>query len=341
MAKLRIAIVGLGMAVAPHAKSLMDLQGRVEVVYAYSRSAARRARFAEQFPFPLTDDLEAIERDPGVDAALILTPPNSHLETATRFARAGKHVLLEKPVEVSTARAEQLVAACREAGVRLGVILQHRFRLGSLKLAKLIAEGGLGRIASASAYMPLWRPQSYYDEPGRGTRERDGGGVLLTQGIHTLDLLLSLAGPAKEVIAFAQTSPLHRMETEDLVSGAVRFRNGAIGVIDATTACYPGLLERIAIIAERGTAVLTGASLEVFFQDGTRLEAGGEEAVTGGADPMAFPHSFHRRLIEDFIGAIEEGREPRVSGEEALKVHRLIDALLASSESRQVVAICG
>jgi UDP-N-acetyl-2-amino-2-deoxyglucuronate dehydrogenase len=341
MAKVRIAIVGLGMAVAPHAKSLMDLQGRVEVACAYSRSAARRARFAELFPFPLADDLEAIERDRGVDAVLILTPPNTHLEMARRFAGAGKHVLLEKPVEVSTARAEQLVAVCREAGVRLGVVLQHRFRLGSLKLAGLLADGSLGRIASASAYMPLWRPQSYYDEPGRGTRERDGGGVLLTQGIHTLDLLLSLAGPAKEVTAFATTSPLHRMETEDLVCGAVRFENGAIGVIDATTACYPGLLERISILAERGTAVLTGATLEVFLQDGTRLEAGSEEAVAGGADPMAFPHSFHRRLIEDFVGAIEDGRDPHISGEEALKVHRLIDALLASSESRRVVALEG
>jgi UDP-N-acetyl-2-amino-2-deoxyglucuronate dehydrogenase len=341
MTKVRIAIIGLGMAVAPHAKSLMDLRARVEVVRAYSRSAARRARFAEQFPFPLTDSLEEIERDPTIDTALILTPPNTHLEIATRFARAGKHVLLEKPVEVSTVRAEQLVAACREAGVRLGVVLQHRFRLGALRLAELLADGRIGRIASASAYMPLWRPQSYYDEPGRGTRERDGGGVLLTQGIHTLDLLLSLAGPAKEVTAFAETSPVHRMETEDLVSGAVRFANGAIGVVDATTACYPGLLEKISIIAEHGTAVLSGASLEVFFQDGTRLEAGRDEAVAGGADPMAFPHSFHLRLIEDFIGAIEAGRQPRVSGEEALKVHRLIDALLASSATRRVVALDG
>jgi UDP-N-acetyl-2-amino-2-deoxyglucuronate dehydrogenase len=341
MAKVRIAIVGLGMAVAPHARSLLDLGERVEVVRAYSRSAARRERFAGEFPFPLTDGLEAIERDPAIDAVLILTPPNTHLEVATRFARAGKHILLEKPLEVSTARAEQLVALCREAGVRLGVVLQHRFRLGSLKLAALLADGSLGRIASASAHMPLWRPQSYYDEPGRGTRERDGGGVLLTQGIHTLDLLLSLAGPAKEVTAFATTSPLHRMETEDLVCGALRFEDGAIGVIDATTACYPGLLERISIIAERGTAVLTGAALEVFLQDGTRLEAGSEEAVAGGADPMAFPHSFHRRLIEDFVGAIEDGRDPHISGEEALKVHRLIDALLASSESRRVVALEG
>ncbi len=341
MAKTRVALIGLGMAVKPHAKSLLDLADKVEVAYAFSRSETKRQAFAEQYPFPVTGDLDAIGRDPSVQAVLLLTPPNTHLDLATRFARAGKHILLEKPIEVSTARAEQLVATCREAGVKLGVVLQHRFRLGSLKLKDLIEQGALGEIASASASMRLWRPQSYYDEPGRGTKARDGGGVLLTQGIHTLDLMLSLAGPAREVTAFASTSPVHRMETEDLVAGAVRFENGAIGVIDATTAAYPGFVERVEIIGTRGTAVLDGAELTVYWQDGERLHTGGEEVVEGGADPMAFPHDFHRRLIEDFVQAIERGREPRVSGAEALKVHRFIDALLQSSAERRVVTLEG
>jgi len=341
MALTKVAIIGLGMAVKPHAESLLELRDRVEVAYAFSRSKARRRAFAERFAFPTSGDLEAIARDPEVDAVLVLTPPNTHLELAARFARAGKHVLLEKPIEVSTGRAEDLVTSVRAAGVKLGIVLQHRFRLGSLKLADLIRDGALGELASGSAYVRLWRPQSYYDEPGRGTRARDGGGVLITQGIHTLDLLLALAGPAIEVGAFARTSPVHRMESEDLACGAVRFKNGAIGVIDATTACYPGFVERIEIVGSRGTALLTGAKLEVHCHDGKMLEAGGEEVVAGGADPMAFSHVFHKRLIEDFLDAIEGEREPTVNGEAALEVHRLIDALLRASDERRVVALAG
>jgi predicted dehydrogenase len=339
VSRARVAIIGLGMAVGPHAESLRQLAGRVEVSHAFSRSNHRREMFAARFGFPVSGDLAEIEHDPSVAAVLILTPPNSHLELARRFALAGKHILVEKPLEVSTARAEALVATCRRAGVKLGVVLQHRFRAGSLRLKALLDAGELGELVSATASIRLWRPQSYYDEPGRGSRARDGGGVLLTQGIHTLDLLMSLAGPPAEVTGFATTSPVHRMETEDLVAAAVRFRSGAIGVIDATTACYPGQLERIELLTKHATAVLEGARLEVWFQDGRRVEAGADEVVAGGADPMAFPPVFHRRLVEDFLDAIDANREPAVNGEEALRVHRLIDALLLASARTEVVRL--
>lgn len=339
VARGKVAVIGLGMAVGPHAESLRQLAGRVEVSHAFSRSASRREAFAARFGFPTTGDLAEIEHDPEVGAALILTPPNSHLELARRFALAGKHILVEKPLEVSTARAEALVATCRRAGVKLGVVLQHRFRAGSLRLKALLDAGELGELASATASIRLWRPQSYYDEAGRGTRARDGGGVLLTQAIHTLDLLMSLAGPPVEVTGFATTSPVHRMETEDLVAAAVRFRGGAIGVIDATTACYPGQVERIELIGTRASAILAGARLEVWFQDGRRIEAGADEVVAGGADPMAFPPVFHRRLIEDFLDAIDGNREPVVNGEAALRVHHLIDALLLASTRTEVVRL--
>ena len=335
-----VGVIGLGLAVAPHAKSLMDLRDRVNVKYAFSRTPERREAFGESYPaFRMIDDLETILNDPEVDAVLVLTPPSTHLELVRRAAAAGKHVLLEKPVEITTERAEEMVRVARAAGITLGVCLQHRFRLGSLRLYELLAEGALGRIAGASAFMRLWRSQAYYDEPGRGTIARDGGGVLMTQGIPTLALLLSGAGPVREVIAFAATTPVHRMETEDLVAAAVRFENGAIGAIDATTACYPGFVERVELIGERGTAVLEGAELRVHFHDGSDLAAGGEEVVAGGGDPMAFPHAFHRRLHEDFFDAIRPGREPRISGAEALKVHRFIDAILRASAERRVVAV--
>jgi predicted dehydrogenase len=340
MTKLNVAIIGLGMAVTPHAKSYVDLADRVAVRYAYSPSAARRQAFAAKFPFPHADSLDVILADKAVDAVAILTPPNTHLDLVERCAAAGKHILIEKPLEVSFERARAVVEACRRRGVKLGVTLQHRFRPAGMTLRSLLETGALGKIAAAGTSIRVWRPQSYYDEPGRGTRARDGGGVLLTQGIHTLDLMLSLVGEAKEVIAYATTTPVHRMETEDLVAGAVRFANGALGTIDATTASYPGFPERIELICEKGTAVLAGTSLDVFWHDGRREHVAPDSSPGGtGADPMAFPNDWHRALIADFLDAIRQDREPRVSGAEALKVHALIDALLRASDERKPVAI--
>ena len=326
----RVGLVGLGMAVTPHAKSLIDLKDRVEVAYAYSPSGERRAQFAKKFPFQTCERLETILEDRTVDAVLILTPPNTHLELVSRFAAAGKHVLLEKPLELSSARAEELVR--KSSGTKLAVVLQHRFRPAAEKLHEILSE--LGTLVSASAHIPVWRPQSYYDQPGRGTKARDGGGVLLTQGIHTLDLLLSFAGEAAEVRSFSTTTPVHRMETEDLVCAAVRWKSGALGVVHATTAAYPGFAERIELIGVSGTAILEGTSLQVRFQDGENLDLKTEAGGGGtGADPMAFPHDWHRSVLSDFLDAIERDRPPRVSGAEALKVHRLIDALLQSPRS--------
>ena len=323
----RVGVVGLGMAVTPHAKSLVDLRERVEVAYAFSPSAERRKAFKQKFPFPQCDRVETILEDKSVGAVLILTPPNTHLELVSRFAAAGKHVLLEKPLEISTARAQELVK--KASNVTRGVVLQHRFRPAVERLRMLLPS--LGELVSASAMIGNWRPQSYYDQPGRGTRARDGGGVLLTQGIHTLDVFLSLAGVPAEVKSFAATTPVHRMETEDLVTAAVRFKNGALGVVHATTTAYPGFPERIELIGTAGTAVLEGTTL-TFNAHGQPPDVFSTPAGAGGtgADPMAFPHDWHRALLVDFLDAVQEGRQPRVSGAEALKVHRFIDALLGS-----------
>ena len=163
---------------------------------------------------------------------MILTPPNTHLELVERFAAAGKHILLEKPLERSTERALRLVEAAEAAGVKLGVVFQHRFREASEHLRQLLRQRALGELAVVNVSCPWWRPQSYYDEPGRGTLARDGGGVLITQAIHTLDLTLSLAGPVAEVAAITGTTGLHRMETEDFAGGGLRFANGALGRAD-------------------------------------------------------------------------------------------------------------
>jgi UDP-N-acetyl-2-amino-2-deoxyglucuronate dehydrogenase len=329
VSKTRIAIVGLGMAVTPHAKGLIDLRDEIEVVHAFSPSAERRAAFGARFPFPLADSLDTILNDVSVEAVAVFTPANTHCAIAEKCAAAGKHVLMEKPLDITTARAKRLVAACRDSGVTLGVVLQHRFRPAGVRLRDILASGALGKIVGCSTTIRLWRPQSYYDEPGRGSFARDGGGVLISQGIHTLDLMLSLAGPIESVSGFAATTPIHRMETEDMVCAAVRYANGAIGTIDATTAAYPGFHEEIVFTCEKGTAFLRGGELLVQFNDGRREEVTVQIAAGGtGVDPMDFPHDFHRAVMGDFCAAIREGRAPRVTGEQALKVHHLIDALI-------------
>jgi predicted dehydrogenase len=334
MSRLRIGIVGLGMAVTPHAKGLVDLQDQIEVAGAYSPSPERRAAFGARFPFPLCDDLEALLADESVTAMLVLTPANTHLDVARRCAQAGKHVLLEKPIDITTARAKDLVATCRAAGVTLGIVLQHRFKPAAVALAEQLDFGRMGEIVGCSTVIRLWRPQSYYDEPGRGSFARDGGGVLLSQGIHTLDLMLSLAGSVTEVCGYALTSPVHRMETEDMVCAAVRFANGAVGTIDATTAAYPGFPERIELICRHATASLVGTALDIAWHDGTRTTTDPDRSAGGtGADPMAFPHDYHRAVMADFAEAIRQKRPPRITGEEALRVHHLIDALIAAGQS--------
>jgi UDP-N-acetyl-2-amino-2-deoxyglucuronate dehydrogenase len=339
MTRHRIAVIGLGMAVTPHAKSLLDLRDRVEVAYAFSRSEARRRAFAERFAFPTIGDLERIVGDPTIEAVMILTPPNTHLELVERFADAGKHILLEKPLERSTERALRLVGAAEAAGVQLGVVFQHRFREASEHLRKLLQQGELGELAAVNVISPWWRPQSYYDEPGRGTLARDGGGVLITQAIHTLDLLFSLAGPAAEVAAVTGTTGLHRIETEDFAGAGLRFANGAYGALMATTAEYPGFPERIELIGTNGTAVLTAGVVRLYWQDGRKERFGEEQGTGGGADPMAFPHDAHRALLGDFLDALDQGRSPRVTGREALRVHHFIDAVLRSSAERRAVAV--
>ena len=341
MARKRIGIIGLGMAIAPHARSLIDLADRVEVAGAFSRTAERRNAFAEKFDFPLTDSMDAIIDDASLHAVLLLTTPDNHLDAVRRCAAAGKHILMEKPLEISSMRAVELIGTCRDAGVRLGIVLQHRFRPASEKLAGILASGRLGELVGTTVYIHIWRPQSYYDQPGRGDRNRDGGGVLLTQGIHPIDLFVSLAGQPAEVTAFAGTSRLHRMETEDIAAAAMRYHNGAMGTLDATTTAFPGAPERIELICEHGAAILEGGlNLRVAYHDGTEEVFESDETPGGtGADPMSGSYAHHKAVLVDFLDALDQGRDPRITGEEALKVHRLIDAILESAEQRRPVAV--
>jgi predicted dehydrogenase len=339
MKPIGVGIVGLGMAVKPHALALKDLAGRVEVIGGYSPTPQRRREFSQSYGLPAVDSLDALLADPRVQAVLILTPPLTHAELALRAARAGKHVLVEKPVDVTLPRARALVDAVARAGVRMGVVFQYRFRPGAAALRAILARKGLGELASVSVSIRWWRSPEYYAQPGRGMKARDGGGVLITQAIHQLDLLLDLAGPAERVSALCRNSGLRRIDTEDIACAWVQFAGGASGVIDATTVAYPGYPERIELAGTRGSAVLEAERLTVHRAGEPPQVVEGSTSGGGGADPMAFSHEPHLRLIEDFLDAVAQDREPQVSGRSALAVHALIDAMLESSATGEPVVV--
>lgn len=334
---MRIAVIGAGVAAPPHLRSLHDLRGQAEVAWAWGRDLQRLAAAGLPAGTRTTTRLDDVLEDASVTAALVLTPPHTHLEIVERLAAAGKHVLVEKPVDTTLARAEALVAACARHGVRLAVMLQHRASPAALQLAALVRGGSLGQLLGASATVRWWRPQSYYDVPGRGTLARDGGGVLMTQAIHTLDLLLHLVGAPQRVLGLATTSPVHSMETEDRAAALLHWGNGAIGVLDATTAAYPGYPERIALDFTQGTATLEAGALVVERPGQDTLRVGQPQASGSGANLMGFDHAGHRVVIADFLAAIAEQRAPLTDGASALAVQRLIEAVLRSS--REGVAV--
>ncbi|MFN3824570.1 MAG: Gfo/Idh/MocA family protein [Pseudorhodobacter sp.] len=338
MRKFGIGVLGAGLAAAPHFKSLRDLAPEIDLRGVFCRSEAGRKAAQDRYDVPVVARFADLLEDPAVDALLVLTPPDQRLEVVRAAVAAGKAVLLEKPVERNTEAAAEIVDLCKRAEIPLGVIFQHRFREGALAMRDLIDRGALGRLGSVSLQVPWWRPQSYYDEPGRGTRARDGGGVLITQAIHMLDLMLSVAGPAAEVQAMVATTR-HRMETEDFAAAAIRFENGAIGSVMATTASFPGGAEVLTLNAEKGTAHFAGGVLRVDWLAGGSETFGAVTASGGGANIMDFPHEWHRAQIADFVSAVREGRAPRSNGKTALHVHRLIDAILRSSDTGRREAV--
>ena len=337
--RLGLAVIGVGMAAKPHALALNDLRDHIEVRGVYARSTHAVSTFCDTYNFPQANDLEALASDPSVEAALLITPPDARTDLVALFAGYNKHILSEKPLERTADAAQFIVDTCVKADVLLGVVFQHRFRAASEALTKLIAEQTLGEIRIVRAEVPWWRDQSYYDELGRGSYARDGGGVLISQAIHTLDLMLSLTGPVSSVQAICATTPFHQMEAEDFAAGGMIFESGAVGSIFASTASFPGDTESLTFECDKASVLLKSGVLTVNWRDG-RVDTIGEEASTGGgADPMAFPYDWHKSLLTDFAQSIKDRRAPRVTGAQAMSVHALISAIVASSQTGQRVTL--
>lgn len=329
---MRAALIGLGMVSGTYADAFRNSPG-LRLAAVSAKGAASVQTFLEKHPDldAKGATVEAIAADPTIDFVILTTPPNARLDIVGAMVGAKKPILMEKPIERTLAAATELVRQCEKADVPLGIMLQHRARPVVADLRQVLPS--LGALVAVEVNVPWWRPQAYYDQPGRGSYARDGGGVLISQAIHTLDLMLSLTGPVAEVTAFVVTTAHHRMEAEDFVTAGLRFRNGAVGQLFATTASFPGRGETITLHCQKGSARLEAGTLTVDRLDGTTQTLGQAAASGAGADPMAFTSDWHRFVIEDFAQAIRDRIPPLVPGRTALEVHALIAALEQSGQT--------
>lgn len=336
---LRGAMIGAGMVAATHVAAFRDAGAHAVLTGVVGRSRDRAEALARAAGASIYDSVATVAADPNVDFAVVVTPPNARAELIRPLAAAGKHILLEKPIARDLAEAREVVALCESSGVVLGVVFQHRMRAASKAAAALVASGRLGALGLVEIAVPWWRDQSYYDEPGRGTYARDGGGVLISQAIHTIDLALSLAGPASHVQAMTATTRFHAMEAEDVAVAGLTFANGAVGSLTASTASFPGAAEWIALHFEKASLRLEAGVLETRWRDGTVERAGAEAGTGGGADPMAFTHAWHQGVLEDFVAALRSGAAPAATGADGLAAHALIDAITRSARDGRAMEV--
>ena len=336
--KVRFGVAGPGSIGRSHCSAILQAEN-AELISVFGRDELKTSAFASQYGSTPHTDIDTFLRPEDIDAITIATPSGAHLEIALAAAKKGIHVLCEKPIEVTGKRAASIIELCRSSNVRLGIIYQARFDPCTMIAKKAIDDGRLGKILMASCQMRWSRSQAYYDSAAwRGTWGLDGGGCLMNQGIHSIDLLIHLVGSPIAVASFQGVVTHERIEVEDNLSATVRFAGGAVGTIEASTSCSPGFPRRIEISGEKGTICIEDNRIVRWgFTD---VLPGDEDIITqfstqadgigGAADPTAIDAMGHLRIVEDFVCSIREGREPCVSGEEGKKS---VDFICAAYES--------
>ena len=341
---VRFGIIGPGAIAHVHCRAVTASVGG-EVVSVYGRNADKANAFAQQYGISAYQDLDTFLTSDDIDAVTIATASGTHLKIGLQAALHGKHVLCEKPLEITSQRAEDLIVACARQGVKLGVLFQARFDQ-STRLAKAAIDSGrLGKLLFASCQMRWYRSQEYYDAGAwRGTWALDGGGCLMNQGIHSIDLLLHLAGDPVSISAFQGASSHERIEVEDNLAALVRFQNGAIGTIEASTSCAPGFPRRLELSGERGTIGIEGDRIVRWeFADpepeDSQILQSASIAIGGAADPTAIGDQGHCLAVADFIDSIQNDRRPVVDGLEGKRSVDLICAAYESMRSGQVVQL--
>jgi len=338
--KMKFAIVGAGVISSFHAKAI-SANSEAELVAICDTGIEKAEKLADEFGVSKTYiDYEEMFKEEEIDIVSVCVPSGLHAEVTIAAARAGIHVLCEKPLDITREKMSEMIEVCRENKVKLGCVYQRRTLDAAIITRKAIQEGRLGKLVLGDAYLKYYRSPEYYASAGwRGTWELDGGGALMNQGVHGIDLIQWMVGDVESV--FAYTAPLVRdIEVEDTAVIAVKYKNGAFGIIQGTTSVYPGQETRFEIHGENGSIIFADSGFKQWtFLDGDETIPQVENSEGGGSDPKAISDKGHYAFVEDIIQAVREDQDPLVPGEEARKAVDLILAIYESSRTGKEVKV--
>lgn len=346
-------IVGAGVIGPTHAEAIQaNAANGARLVAVMDTVTAAAQKMGTHYGVPAYTDLTEFLAHPGLDVVNVCVPSGMHAEIGIAAAKAGKHLIVEKPLDINLEAADRLIQTCRQHGVKLGVISQHRFSPAMRQLRQALETGRFGDLVLGDAIIKWYRTQQYYDSAGwRGTYKVDGGGALMNQGIHYVDLLQWIMGPVKRITAKAMTRT-HHIEVEDVALAILEFENGALGTIEGSTSVYPGLPERLEISGRDATVIIEAGQIKTWdFKDEQgeannyggvakkNKPAGGSNVATGAANPAAIANSGHIFQVSDMLGAIRQNREPALNGEEARKPLEIILAIYKSARENQSITL--
>jgi len=334
---MRVGFIGASGIARKHAQAYKNIGYRVTAVT--DRTEERGRKFAAEWGAEFVATPDELSRRADVDALDVCTFPGYRLAAVELGAEAGKHVLVEKPIAVDLETAARMVEVARGAGIQLGVVSQHRFDDSTLFLKRAIAAGRLGRILEADAYVKWHRTDEYYARPVKGSWAGEGGGALISQAIHQVDVLLHLVGAVSEVFGYWHLGATHKIESEDLVCAVMQYASGATGVIQAATALWPGYPERIAIHGTKGSTIVTGDQLTAWDVRDDEGEPAplSNQSKSGASDPMAISLTPFERQLADFGEACKTGRPPASSGVDGYRALQLVRSIYTScAEGRKV-----
>jgi UDP-N-acetyl-2-amino-2-deoxyglucuronate dehydrogenase len=344
MKKLGFGIIGCGAISRIHCQALQNIEQASLVAVSDVNEASAKKLAGEYGVDYYVDYNDLLDRD-DIDVVNICTPSGMRKDIIVKAAQKGKHILAEKPLEITLDRIDEIGRVCRDNNVILGTIFTYRYKNDSRKLFNAIQSGKLGKLIMGDAYVKWYRPEEYYTQSNwRGTWKLDGGGALMNQSIHVIDLLQWYMGPVDTVFAFADTLLHKQIEVEDTAAAVLRFKNGAIGVIEGSTSVYPGYKTRIEITGDKGTVIIEDGSIKSSDlknkEDEKSLAKSEEHSGSGGAqNPMDIGHQNHQDLFEEYINAIIEKKPFWIDAEEARKPVEIISAIYESARTGKPVKL--
>lgn len=335
---MRVGIIGTGAVAQKHAQAYANIGYQVTVCTNTDAESGRA--FAQRFGCEFVPTYQEVCRHPQVDYVDVCTFPDFRLQPLQVCAEAKKHIQVQKPIATNLDTARRMVDTARDAGIQLGVVSQHRFDDSIQFLRRALDAGRLGKLVQADAYVKWYRSAAYYSRPIKGSWATEGGGALINQAIHQVDLLLWLAGDISEVFGYWQTA-IHKIESEDVLAALLKYSSGATGVIQAATAFWPGYTERLEIHGTKGTAIVSGDKLTTWHVENDSGEAPplAHDVASGASDPMAIALAPFERQFRDFADAISTGRKPLSAGQDGYRALQVVSSIYESCRTGHVVRL--